>query len=161
MDFRYIRLSDIEPGLTYKALSASYRGWDEFSKWEGEWKQFDKDIHNFPDGIGSSGFGTLVGTNLVGFISWDPRQYPSHVIIGHNCVLPEYRNQGIGKHQIMHALNQFAKDGFLLARVSTRRDQFFTNARKMYESCGFVACAPHWNDGENMIYYSKQIGAQG
>lgn len=157
MDIKHIRLSDIEPGLIYGALCTSYKGWDEFSKWKDEWRQFDKDVHDFPDSIGNSGFGTLLGFDFVGFISWDPRQHPSHVIIGHNCVLPEYRNRGIGKHQITRALNMFEKDGFLSVRVSTKRDQFFTNARKMYKSCGFVECAPYGSDGKNMIYYSKKI----
>ncbi len=157
MEFKHIRLPDIESGLIYKALCTSYEGWDDLPIWEAGWKQFDKDVHDYPDGIGSSGFGTLVGKDMVGFISWDPRQYPLHVIIGHNCVLPKYRNQGIGKHQITCALNKFKKVGFLRAMVSTKRDQFFIYARKMYESCGFVECAPYRNDGVNMIYYSKEI----
>ena len=64
-----------------------------FSKYEEDWYEFDKDIHNDPDGIGSSGFGTFLGKEFVGFISWDPRQFPLFVIIGYNCVLPECRNQ--------------------------------------------------------------------
>ena len=157
MDFKHINLPEIKPGLIYKALCTSYKGWDEFSKWKDEWQQFDKDIHVFPNGIGSSGFCTLSRENFVGFISWDPRQFPLHVIIGHNCVLPKYRNQGIGKHQISSALKEFQKKGFQYARVSTKRDQFFKNARRMYESCGFVECAPYRNDGENMIYYSIEL----
>jgi GNAT superfamily N-acetyltransferase len=159
MAFTHINLSDVGVGLIYKSLCASYKGWADFSIWESSWKQFDKDVHDFPDGIGSSGFGTLLGMNMVGFISWDPRQYPFHVIIGHNCVLPKYRNQGIGKHQITCALNNFQKDGFQYAKVSTKRDRFFTHARQMYESCGFVECAPYRNDGENMIYYSIELTA--
>jgi len=157
LKFSYIKLSEIETGLIYKIICTSYNGWDDFSIWETEWKKFDTDVHDFPDGIGSSGFGTLLGKKIVGFISWDPRQYPSYVIIGHNCVLPEYRNQRIGKHQIMCALNKFQNDGFQCARVSTKRDQFFTPAKKMYESCKFVECAPYRNDAENMIYYSIKL----
>jgi GNAT superfamily N-acetyltransferase len=154
MKYRYLKLSDIESGTIYKALCTSYRRWEYFSKYENDWKQFDKDIHNFPDAIGSSGFGTFLGNAFVGFISWDPRQFPSYVIIGHNCVLPEYRNQGIGKHQTKRALNRFLQYGFELARVSTKRDPFFKYARRMYESCGFAECSRYRDDGENMIYYS-------
>ena len=157
MKYHHIKLSDIEPGIIYKTLCTSYKGWDEYSKWESEWKQFDKDIHDFPDSIGSSGFGTLLGNDFVGFISWDPRQYPSYVIVGHNCVLPKYRNQEIGKHQITYALNNFQTNGFRCARVSTKRDQFFNYARKLYESCGFVECSPYRDDGANMIYYSIEL----
>ena len=157
MELTHIKLSEIKPGSIYKTLCTSYKGWDEFSKWEGDWLQFDKDIHDFPSSIGSSGFGTLLGEKLVGFVSWDPRQYPLYSIIGHNCILPRYRNQGIGKHQITLALKEFQKDGFQNTRVSTKRDNFFKNARKMYESCGFVECTPYRNDGENMIYYSIEL----
>ena len=157
MKFRHIKLSDIKPGIIYKALCESYNGLDDYSKWINDWKQFDKDIHEYPDKIGGSGFGTILEENFVGFISWDPRQFPSFVIIGHNIVLPKYRNQGIGKHQIRWALDTLKKNGFLCAKVSTKRDQYFTNARKIYESCGFVECAPYRNDGENMIYYSVKL----
>lgn len=157
MNFKHIKLTNIKPGLIHEALCASYNGWDDFSKREDEWKQFDKDIHDFPDNIGSSGFGTSVGKNFVGFISWDPRQFPSYAIIGHNCVLPEFRNQGIGKQQVKCALRAFKKHGFQYARVSTKRDCFFKYARKMYESCGFVECSPYRDDGKNMIYYSQEL----
>lgn len=157
MGFHHIKLSNIEPGKIYKALCASYKGWDDFSNWEKEWKQFDKDIHDHPDTIGSSGFGTILEENLVGFISWDPRQFPSYVIIGHNCVLPKYQNRGIGKYQIIEALTKFQAMDFQNVRVSTSRSQFFLYARKMYESCGFFECAPYRDDGVNMIYYTKTI----
>ncbi|MBN2001172.1 GNAT family N-acetyltransferase [candidate division KSB1 bacterium] len=157
MKLNYIKLSDLEPGIIYKILCASYQGWENSSKHENDWKQFDEDVHDFPDTVGSSGFGTFLGNTFVGFISWDPRQFPSHVIVGHNCVLPEYRNQGIGKHQITRALNSFQQYGFEFARVSTKRDTFFKYARKMYESCGFVECSPYRDNEENMIYYSIEL----
>ena len=157
MKYTYLKLSELEPETIYKALCVSYQGWEDFSKWENDWKQFDKDIHEFPDTIGSSGFGTFLGETIVGFISWDPRQFPSHVILGHNCVLPKYRKQGIGKHQITKALNSFQQYGFEFARVSTNRDTFFKYARRMYESCGFTECSPYRYDGENMIYYSIEL----
>ncbi|MFC1886563.1 GNAT family N-acetyltransferase [Thermodesulfobacteriota bacterium] len=157
MEYNYLKLSDIDTGNIYKILCKSYQGWEYFSKYENDWKQFDKDIHEFPDAIGSSGFGTFLGSAFVGYISWDPRQFPSYVIVGHNCVLPKYRNQGIGKHQITRALNSFQQYGFEFARVSTKRDTFFNYARRMYESCGFTECSPYRNDGENMIYYSLKL----
>jgi GNAT superfamily N-acetyltransferase len=157
MEFHHIKLADIEPGIIYDALCTSYKGWVEYPKQEGDWYQFDKDIYNNPDTIGSSGFGTILGEVLVGFISWDPRQFPSYVIIGHNCVLPKYQNRGIGKHQIASALTKFQAMGFRSASVSTSSDQFFAGARKMYESCGFVECSTYRNDVEDMIYYSIEL----
>ena len=157
MDFKHIKLANIGPGLIFRTLLESYKGWSDFSKYEDEWNQFDKDIHDYSGSIGSSGFGTILGESLIGFISWDGRQFPLYVIIGHNCVLPEFRNRGIGKYQLSRALNQLDKLGFFNARVSTQRAEFFINARMMYESCGFVECAPYKNDGENMIYYSREL----
>ena len=152
-----MKLSDTEPSIIYKALCTSYQGWEDISKWESDWKQFDKEIHEFTDTIGNSGFGTFLGNVFIGFISWDPRQSPSYVIVGHNCVLPKYRNQGIGKHQITRALNSFQQQKFEIARVSTKRDTFFKYSRRMYESCGFTECSPYRNDGDNMIYYSIDL----
>ena len=160
MEYHHIKLTDIEPGIIYKSLCASYKGWDDFSKWEGDWKQFDKDIHNFPDTIGNSGFGTTMGENFVGLISWDPRRFPSYVIIGHHCILPKFQNRGIGRHQLTHAFAKFQAMGFRHARVSTSRDRFFSYARKMYESSGFIECAPYRKDGADMIYYSKTFRNQ-
>ena len=42
-----------------------------------------------------------VGGRIAGFGSWDPRQAPDYGIIGHNCVLPEFRGEGLGKQQIL------------------------------------------------------------
>jgi hypothetical protein len=38
MEFHRIKRSDIDPGIIYKALCTTYKGWDDFSKWEGDWK---------------------------------------------------------------------------------------------------------------------------
>jgi GNAT superfamily N-acetyltransferase len=157
MDFKHTKLANIEPGLVFRTLCESYKGWSDFSKYEEEWNQFDKDIHDNSGSIGSSGFGTILGETLIGFISWDGKQFPSYVIIGHNCVLPEFRNRGIGKYQLSSALIQLDKMGFYQARVSTKRSEFFMYARMMYESCGFVECSPYTNDGVNIIYYSQGL----
>jgi len=157
MDFKHTKLANIGQGLIFRTLCESHKGWPDFSKYEEKWNQFDKDIHDFSGSIGSSGFGTILGELLIGFISWDGRQFPSYVIIGHNCVLPEFRNRGIGKYQLSSALNQLNKMGFYHAKVSTKRSEFFMYAKMMYESCGFVECTPYRNDGVNMIYYSQEL----
>jgi GNAT superfamily N-acetyltransferase len=157
MDFKHTKLANIGPGLIFRTLCESYKGWSDFPKYEEEWNKFDKDIHDYSDSIGSSGFGTILGESLIGFISWDGRQFPLYVIIGHNCVLPGFRNRGVGKYQLSSALTQLDKMGFYHARVSTKRSKFFMYARMMYESCGFVECAPYRNDGVNMIYYSQEL----
>ena len=138
-------------------LRESYHDWELFSEWEFGWKEYDKQVFQLPDSVGASGKVTVFDNHTVGFVSWDPRNYPDYVIIGHNCVLPEYRRQGLGKMQIIHSIKFLNSCGFKKARVSTGKDMYFQGARKMYESCGFIECEAYRNDGPNMIYYERVL----
>ena len=42
-------------------------------------------------------FVTVVDGEPVGHISWDPRNCPEYVEIGHNCILTKYKGKGYGK----------------------------------------------------------------
>jgi GNAT superfamily N-acetyltransferase len=121
--------------ICYGGLVASDPGlWDhEFEAWE----RFDADVYKNPGGIGDCTFLSWAANNLVGFASFDPRQWPSTGIIGHNAVLPEYQKRGFGKRQIEEILRRFRKRGFKRAKVSTLDHPFFIPAQRMYLSCGF------------------------
>ena len=36
-------------------------------------------------------------------ISWDPRNIPDYIEIGHNCIVSKYKNNGYGKIQLQEA----------------------------------------------------------
>jgi GNAT superfamily N-acetyltransferase len=106
------------------------------------WERFDADVYEDPDGIGDCTFLSWVGDKLIGFASFDPRQWPAMGIIGHNAILPEYQRHGFGKQQIEEILQRFQKMGFKKVKVSTLDHPFFIPAQKMYVSCGF--CMKRW-----------------
>jgi GNAT superfamily N-acetyltransferase len=106
------------------------------------WERFDADVYEDPDGIGDCTFLSWIDDKLIGFASFDPRQWPAMGIIGHNAILPEYQRHGFGKQQIEEILQRFQKMGFKKVKVSTLDHPFFIPAQKMYVSCGF--CMKRW-----------------
>ena len=115
------------------------------------WERFDTDVYEDPDSIGDSTFLSWLDDILVGFASYDPRQWPSIGIIGHNGILPEYQGRGFGKQQIEEILRRFRKMGFKRAKVSTLDHVFFIPAQAMYLSCGF--CVMKWIPWEGCPKY--------
>ena len=101
------------------------------------WERFDTDVYEDPDSIGDNAFLSWLDEKLIGFASYDPRQWPSIGIIGHNSIIPEYQGQGFGKQQIEEILRRFRKMGFKRAKVSTLDHDFFIPAQAMYLACGF------------------------
>ncbi|MFX1572628.1 MAG: GNAT family N-acetyltransferase [Promethearchaeota archaeon] len=129
-------------GLIYSLLKRSYEELtaempDLASKWQQEWKIYDKKIFQFPKTIGASGFITMYNEKIIGFGSYDLRQGPELGIVGHNCILPEYRGNGFGKAQILKIISIFKELGVKKVKVTTGEHPFFSLAQKMYDSCGF------------------------
>lgn len=97
---------------------------------------------------------------LVGFGSYDPRQKPEFGIVGHNCVLPEFRGRGFGKHQILEILRRFLSEGIRTARTSTLAGAWHIPARRMYTACGFQETGRHPWDGDpsqTVVEYEKRL----
>lgn len=106
---------------------------DEAARWE----RFDADVYENLDGIGDCTFLSWHGEDLIGFASYDPRQWPACGIIGHNAVLPKFQGLGFGKQQIEEILRRFRDMGFKRAKVSTLDHPFFAPAQSMYIASGF------------------------
>ena len=137
-------------------LKESYREWSEYDRWVNQWIAYDAEIFEHPDTVGRCGFATRTGGNLIGFMSWDPRSRPC-ATIGHNCILPPYRNHGYGSWQVQRAIEVFRERGFTQARVSTGVDSFFAASRRMYEKNGFQRCEPFIKTQEAMVFYTLEI----
>ena len=124
------------------------------------WERFDSDVYEDPSAIGDSTFLSWLDDKLIGFASFDPRQWPAYGIIGHNCILPEFQGQGFGKHQIEEILRRFRKMGFKRAKVSTLDHDFFNPARDMYLASGFCESRRiPWEGSPNftLIEYEQEL----
>jgi GNAT superfamily N-acetyltransferase len=130
------------PGIIVSLLSRSYAAYlaldpQAARTWPADWAACDRDVFRFPDTVGACGFVTCLDGQAIGFASWDPRAYPAHGVIGHNCILPPFRGNGYGRAQIHRVLEILRARGFREARVTTGDHPFFGPAQQMYEACGF------------------------
>lgn len=132
---------------------------DFLAKCKIEWKQYDNDVFDYPDTVGASGFITYLGTDIIGFASWDPRQHPIG-IIGHSCILPRFRRYGYGKRQIKEVLKRLRALGFTKVKTTTGDHPSFIPAQKMYLSCGFHKTR-RFTDSKNrnfsLIEFEKEL----
>ncbi|MEW5802056.1 MAG: GNAT family N-acetyltransferase [bacterium] len=151
-------------GIIFNLLKESYSGLAKIkpgyiSEWEKDWIEYDNEIFQHPDTVGACGFISYLDTEIVGFASYDPRKYPTG-IIGHNCILPQFRGNGYGKQQINEILRRFREMNFEKVMVSTNEHEFFYPAQRMYLACGFSE-KRRFHGGENrdyvMIEYERML----
>jgi len=120
---------------SYAPLVADESGyWSEVTR---KFTDFDDEVFNNLETVGRCVLLTKWDEAVVGFASFDPRSCPDHGVVGHNCVLPAYQRQGVGRRQIKEILSRFERMGARKAVVSTDGHPFFLPARRTYESCGF------------------------
>ena len=165
MELKFISALEREPGVIAWLLSESYAALVETEPelWNSErdnWQRSDRSVFENPDTIGACTFLSQCGTNVVGFFCFDPRPQPAYGVIGHNCVLPEFRGQGLGRSQIREILRRFKEMEIGRARVSTNDHPFFIPAQRMYAACGFqeVKRVPWDRDPrQSMIHYEVEV----
>ncbi len=166
MNIKFTSPFELKPGTIAELLSRSYAELvsSDPEHWRSEelkWDGFDKDIFQYPDTVGACVFLTWCDDQLVGFASYDPRKMPRVGIVGHNCIVPEFRGRGLGKAQILKILRHFQSMSIKTAKASTNSHPFFIPAQRMYVACGFVEkkrCPWDINPSSEMIEYEKEIG---
>ena len=163
----FIPLDGEKPGIITAILRASYADLLKLDpRWESEqvnWDEYDREVFAHPKTVGSCLFLTRSNGRIAGFGSWDPRQRPEYGIVGHNCILPEFRGKGLGRQQIQEILRRFQKLGIKTAKVSTNDHPFFVPAQRMYIACGFREVRRiTWDrdPSRKTIEYEKEIGQQ-
>lgn len=72
----------------------------------------------------------------IGHISWDPRNLPDYVTIGHNCILTEYKGQGYGHLLLEEAVKRIKQYNGIKKIVVTTNEKLIP-AQRNYESVGF------------------------
>jgi len=128
---------------------------------ETKWDDYDREVFQYPDSVGACVFLTWSDKNLVGFGSYDSRQKTQFGIVGHNCILTQFRGKGLGKRQIKEILRRLQSMNIKTARASTLSHSFFIPAQGMYVACGFIEKRRHpWDidPSRDIIEYEKEIG---
>jgi len=111
MELIYTSPFEAKQGTIAWLLKKSYAALIEAEAevWESEkanWEESDRNVFENPNTIGACSFLSWYGTSIIGFFSFDPRPWPAYGVIGHNCIIPEYRNQGFGKQQVCEVLRK-------------------------------------------------------
>ena len=129
---------------------------------EEKWVEFDRDVFDDPDTLGRCAFVSMLEDIVVGFGSFDPRRGPEFGVVGHNCILPDYRRRGFATRQIEEICARLRSMGIGKALVSTGDHPFFVPAQKMYLSCGFKETGRKIGGGNSdppfrLIEYEKKL----
>jgi len=139
---RFESVTQHKPGILASLLTESYgellsSGGHFWQDEKANWIKFDEDVFDNPTTVGQCVFLTCFNTDVVGFSSFDPRRAPSLGIIGHNCILPNFRGHGFGKEQVRETLRRMEIRSIKRVAVSTCEHPFFIPAQRMYLSLGF------------------------
>ena len=101
------RLTDFPRGTMYDILQDAY-SYDSRNKeiWDDNWKESDDFFYDNPEIAGKYGLVTCMDGEPIGFITWDPRNRPEYVEIGHNGIREKYKKQGYGHKQLEEAVRR-------------------------------------------------------
>lgn len=161
MTIAFRSLRDFPPGtitsLLCRAYSAIKHSDPQF--WAREnptWEEYDRQVHDLPETVGSCGFISVLEQAPVGMASWDPRQFPV-AAIGHNCVVPPLWGKGYGSTQLRGVLHRLGQLGFRKVRAQTGDQPFFAPARRMYQACGFQRVGKRMVQGFPTVGYEADL----
>jgi hypothetical protein len=104
---------------------------------KGQWMEFDSFVYANLQIMNNNGFISVEAGNPIGFMSWDSRNLPESIEVGHNCIITKHKGLGKGKDQLNLGLSLMKERKPQRIIVKTGHTPFFIPARKMYESVGF------------------------
>ncbi len=103
--------------------------------WDANWRESDDFFYDHPGIAEKYGLVTCLDGEPIGFVTWEPRNQPEYVEIGHNGIREKYKGRGYGRLQLTEALNRIRQYPGL------KRITVCTNANLVapanYESAGF------------------------
>lgn len=149
MDLSFRKISDFDRGILYRLLVDAYSFDCQWKAcFEKDWLEFDNFFFDNLNIADKYGFITTLDDKPIGHISWDPRNCPEYVIIGHNCIAAEYKGNGYGQKQLREALSRIQqyKD---LQKIIVSTNSNLTAARCNYERAGFELRQIKENKGES------------
>lgn len=139
------KISDFPKGTLYSQLVDAYSFNNDCKKnWNSMWKEYDDFFYSNLDSIADKyGFITVVDGVIVGHISWDPRNQPDYVTIGHNCIITDFKGRGYGKIQLQEAIRRIKE--YNVEKIVVTTNEITLSAQRNYESVGFVKIAERKN----------------
>lgn len=139
------KISEFPKGTLYNQLVDAYSFNVNCQKaWDQMWKEYDNFFYSNLESIADKfGFITVVDGIAVGHISWDPRNKPNEVTIGHNCILSSFKGRGYGKLQLEEAINRIKE--YDVKKIVVTTNEILLPAQKNYESVGFIKVAERKN----------------
>ena len=125
MKIEFKKFNEFKRGILYSQLVDAYSFNENCKKaWDKDWLDYDNYFYDNLKYTNNCGFIMLLNGDPIGHISWDPRNRPEYVIIGHNCILTKYKGKGYGHILLQEAINQIKKyEGFLLYTYPSPRDR--------------------------------------
>ena len=132
------KISEFPKGILYEQLVDAYSFNEKCKKaWDDTWKEYDEFFFKNPEIANKYAFITVLDGVPIGHISWNPRNKPEYVEIGHNCIIAEYKGKGYGHIQLAEAIRRIKEyEGLKKIKVST--NELMIPAQRNYESVGFV-----------------------
>jgi len=130
------KISSFDRGILYRLLVDAYAFDNRWkSCFEKDWLEFDDFFFDHLNIADKYGFITVLDGEPIGHISWDPRNMPEYVTLGHNCIASKYKGNGYGKRQLQEAMDRIRQyDGLQKIIVGTNSNLI---APHNYESVGF------------------------
>lgn len=131
------KISEFPSGTLYHQLVDAYSFCTDCRKnWDKMWREYDEFFYKNLDSVADKyGFVTVVDGVVVGHISWDPRNRPEYVLIGHNCILSDFKGNGYGKIQLQEAIRRIKQ--YQVKKITVVTNKITVSAQKNYESVGF------------------------
>lgn len=154
-------ITDFKPGQIQKLTKKCYHDLIEYfpnekNRLHHQWETEDKLAFRNIDTIGRHILFSCIENSIIGFFSWDDRQFPNG-IIGQNCILPDYRENGYGARQIKKIIEILGIDNFKTLSAKTGDHKFFIPAHKMYEKCGFKIKEKRKGELFDIIEYTAEL----
>tara|TARA_B100000780_G_scaffold207589_1_gene147893 strand:- start:106 stop:573 length:468 start_codon:yes stop_codon:yes gene_type:complete len=95
----------------------------------------------------------LVGSGALKFLNKEHGEFKSI------RVSDKFRSKGNGTKVINHLINEAKKLNIKRLSLETGAGDFFLNARKLFNKCGFMPCEPfsHYKNDVNSVYMTMLI----
>jgi len=155
------RITEFPRGTLYDILVDAY-SFDSRNRvlWDENWRESDDFFYENPQIAEKYGFITCVDGVPIGFVTWDPRNRPEYVEIGHNGIRSLYKHKGYGRMQLEEALRRIRTYEGLKRIIVTTNSQLV--APRNYESVGFQLYDRTPNDTESAytgdyLYYEMKL----